>query len=249
MKLNLAYILYPLFLLAIVLISNEAFCQTTISGTVYDSSKLYVVPGVKVFSSSGNITETDSLGNYKIAVSTVDSIRFFYKDKYTVKFPLNNIDNYNSFDISLRVHVDGKYKLLKKVTVFSNSYLQDSLENRAAYSAIFGDTKPTFQSSHEVGGPAGIDLNSLIGIFQFKKNKHRLAFRNRLIMQEQDRYVDYRFSSKTVSRITGLEGEGLLQYKKLYRPSYDFVSQSSLTQFYRYILNTSYQFKKIMGIE
>ena len=231
------------------LLASNSFGQITISGTVYDSSKLYVIPGVNVYSTSGSSTITDSLGAYHINVSEADSLSFFYKGKSTVKFPVIKMNNYTAFDISLRVRVYEKYKLLQGVTVFSNTYQRDSLENRLSYSKIFDREKPTIRSTYEPGGPAGFDLDELIGIFQFKKNKQNLAFQRRLVEDEQDRYVDYRFDSKTITRITGLHGDTLLKYKKLYRPSYFFVTTSTIAEFYEYILNTSYAFKKQEGIE
>lgn len=240
--------LIGLFLLQALLAKNT-FAQIIISGTVYDSTKLYAVPSVDVFSTSGSSTITDSTGTYHINVAETDSISFFYKGKYTLKFPVKKISNYSAFDISLRVRVNEKYKLLKGITVFSDTYRQDSLENRTGYSKIFGRENPTIRSNYEPGGPAGFDLDELIGIFQFKKNKQNLAFQKRLVDEEQERYIDYRFSSKTISRITGLTGDTLLNYKKLYRPSYYFVVNSTLTEFYQYILNTSYAFKKQEGIE
>jgi hypothetical protein len=240
--------LIGLFLLQALLAKNT-FAQIIISGTVYDSTKLYAVPSVDVFSTSGSSTITDSTGTYHINVAETDSISFFYKGKYTLKFPVKKISNYSAFDISLRVRVNEKYKLLKGITVFSDTYRQDSLENRTGYSKIFGRENPTIRSNYEPGGPAGFDLDELIGIFQFKKNKQNLAFQKRLVDEEQERYIDYRFSSKTISRITGLTGDTLLNYKKLYRPSYYFAVNSTLTEFYQYILNTSYAFKKQEGIE
>ncbi len=223
--------------------------QIIISGTVYDSTKLYVVPNVKVSSTSGLVTATDSLGAYHINASKADSLSFFYRGKSTVKFPVETIGNYNSFDISLRVRVNDKYKLLKGVTVFSNTYHRDSLENRMSYAKIFDFEKPGISSNYESGGTAGLDLDQLIGIFQFKKNKQNLAFQKRLVNEEEDRYVDYRFSSKVIGRITGLSGDTLTKYKKIYRPSYQFVVSTTLAQFYQYILNTSYSFKREEGIQ
>ncbi|MEO8110539.1 MAG: carboxypeptidase-like regulatory domain-containing protein [Ginsengibacter sp.] len=240
------------FFLAFLL---QAFCipdvkaQITISGTVYDSTKLYVVPNVNVSSTSGLVATTDSLGAYHINVSKGDSVSFFYRGKSTVKFPVETINNYNSFDISLRVRINDKYKLLKGVTVFANTYHRDSLENRMSYSKIFDFDKPGISSNYEPGAAAGLDLDQLIGMFQFRKNKQNLAFQKRLVDQEQDHYVDYRFSSKVINRITGLHGDTLTKYKTLYRPSYYFVVSSTLAEFYEYILNTSYSFKREEGIE
>lgn len=157
--------------------------------------------------------------------------------------------DYTAFDISLRIKVKQKYKLLSPVTVFSDSYRRDSIENRDEYAKIFGSEKPGIHSDYEPGGPAGLDLDALIGMFQRRKNQENLAFKNRLIQQEQDNYVDYRFSSKTISRITGLKGDDLNKYKKFYRPTYFFVVNSTLAEFYEYILNTSYSFKKQEGIK
>ena len=86
-------------------------------------------------------------------------------------------------------------------------------------------------------------------MFQFRKNKQHLAFQRRLVDQEQDKYVDYRFNSKLIKRIAGLSGDTLSRYKELYRPSYTFVISSTLAQFYQYILNTSYAFKREQGIQ
>lgn len=242
---------YYLFLvLSIQVLSASNACgQIIISGTVYDSTKLYVVPGVSVSSTSGLRTTSDSLGAYHINVSEGDSISFFYKGKSTYKFPVNTINNYNDFDISLRVRIDAKYKLLQGITVYSNTYHSDSAENRMEYSKIFDYEKPGIRSSFETGGPAGLDLDALIGMFNYRKKRENLAFQKRLIEQEQDRYVDYRFSAKVIRRITGLSGDTLERYKKLYRPSYDFVATSTLAQFYQYMLNTSYAFKKEEGIQ
>lgn len=239
------------FLLCVLTVFFKATgnSQIIISGTVYDSTKLYVVPFVNVYSTSGASAITDSLGAYHIRVSENDSLNFFFRGKYTVKFPVKEIKNYTAFDISLRVRVNEKYKLLQGITVFSNSYQRDSVENRENYSRIFGSEKPTIRSTYEPGGAAGVDLDALIGIFQFRKNKQNLAFQKRLVLDEQDRYVDYRFSPKTIARITGLRGDTLNRYIKMYRPDYAFVVNSNLTQFYEYILNTSYAFKKENGIQ
>lgn len=226
------------------MLSPSVSAQVTVSGNVYDVSKLYAVPDVQVSSTSGSSDMTDSTGSYQINVSTNDSIIFTYNGKSTMKFPVKDIKNYSAFDISIHAKVKEKYKLLDPVTVFTDSYKFDSLENREEYAKIFGDEKPGIHSTYDPGGAAGLDLDALIGMFQFRKNKEQLAFKNRLLQEEEDRYVDYKFSSKTITRITGLTGDSLETYKKMYRPNYYFVVSSTLAQFYEYILNTSYAFKR-----
>jgi len=176
-------------------------------------------------------------------------LSFFYRGKSTVKFPVKTIANYNAFDISLRVRVNAKYKLLQGVTIFADAYHRDSAENRLEYAKIFNFEKPGISSTYTPGEPAGLNLDDLIGMFSFRKKKENIAFQKRLIEDEQDRYVNYRFNSKIINRITGLSGDTLVKYKKIYRPSYEFVVGSSLTQFYEYILQTSYEFKREEGIK
>jgi len=117
------------------------------------------------------------------------------------------------------------------------------------YAKIFNFEKPGIRSTFEPGEAAGLDLDELINMFNFRKKKQNLAFQKRLVEDEQERYVNYRFSSKVIHRITGLSGDTLAMYKKLYTPSYMFVVSSTLAQFYEYILNTSYAFKKQEGIQ
>lgn len=248
MKRNLLKPFLPASLFLVLCVTKVAG-QIIISGTVYDSSKLYVVPGVNVASTSGVLATTDSLGAYHINVSENDSLSFFYKGKSTVKFPVKTIGNYTSFDISLRIRVNAKYKLLQGVTVFADTYHRDSTQNRIEYAKIFNLEKPTLRSTYNPGEPPGLDIDELINMFHFRKNKQNLAFQKRMVEDEEDRYVDYRFNSKIIHRITGLGGDTLIKYKKLYRPSYSFVVSGTLAQFYEYLLNTSYAFKKEEGIQ
>ncbi|CAN5231610.1 hypothetical protein BH20BAC1_BH20BAC1_27740 [soil metagenome] len=242
------FFFYTLFLF-LILAPALSFAQATISGTVFDSTKLYVVPNVTVVSTSGQVTKTDSLGAYHIIANNNDSLSFVYNGKSTVQFPVKTITSPDAFNISLRIRIKDKYKLLKGVTVYANSYRQDSLENRIEYSNVFNRDRPGIQSSYDPGGAAGLDLDALIGIFQFRKNKQSLAFQRRLLEEEQEKFVNYRFNSFLIKRITGLSGDTLVKYKSIYRPSYDFVISSTLTQFYQYILNTSYAFKREQGLD
>jgi len=75
-----------------------------------------------------------------------------------------------------------------------------------------------------------------------------LLLQERLEDQEKDNYVNYRFNSLLIKRMTGLDGVMLEKYKKLYRPTYQFVTSAPILDFYQYIINTSKQFKEREGI-
>lgn len=218
--------------------------QLTIMGTVYDSTKLIPVKDVRVLSTSGTRAITDSNGHYEIACHEKDSLTFFYSDKATAKFAVYQVQNPGSFDISLHIRVKSPYKLLKEVRVFTRSYRQDSLENRERFSSIFNHSSGGISPSvNPTTGVAGLDLNELINLFRFRRNRQMQKMQERLMEQEQENYINYRFSKATVRRITRLEGDDLEQFMRDYRPDFNFTSQSSTVDFYQYILNASYHFR------
>jgi hypothetical protein len=223
--------------------ATRSGAQQVLSGTVYDSSKKNLVEDVRVESTGGNFTITDSMGRYKIAVKENDSVSFVYKNKPTQKFSVKDISDPTHFDNSLRITVKGKYTTLKEVVVFARSYREDSLENRRTYSDVYDYRKPTIRTGVSPDGVAGADLDEIINMFRFKRNKRLKAFQARLEKQEQEKYVSYRFNKTFVRRITQLEGAQLDSFMVRYVPSYEFASQADEVSFNKYILNASYRFR------
>ena len=206
-----------------------------------------MIDGVRVVSTGGLFSITDSLGRYSLPVNDKDSVTFIYSNKTTQKFIVKDIPDPAHFNISLHVRVKGKYTLLKEVVVRTRSYRQDSLENRMDYADIFNFQKPGLSTSILPGGGVGANLDELINIFRFKRNKRLKAFQTRLEQQEEEKYVNYRFSKYVVRRITQLQGADLDNFMILYRPSYEFVVAASEQEFDQYLLNCSYSYKHAAG--
>lgn len=204
-----------------------------VSGRVYDTSKLYVVPNVKVFSTSGTETMTDSMGYYKLMVNPSDSIYFNFNNKNSVKYPVLAMKDNEAFDIAIPVKVNSKYKVLQEVTIFTDTYREDSLINRLEYSSLFDPPQED-----------NINVSAIVGLFKFRKNKTRKLTQQRLLEQEQEAYIDYKFSPKLITRITGLKGEELKEYRRIYRPSYEFIVLSSEVQYYQYIIDSAKEFER-----
>ena len=217
--------------------------QLTVSGTVFDSSKRNYVENVRVESSSGKFAQTDSMGRYKINVTEKDSLTFIYQNKPTQKFLVKDISNLTQFDISLGITVKGGYSTLKEVVVFARSYREDSMENRQVYGDVYNYAKPTIRTSVSPSGAVGADVNEIINMFRFKRNRQLKAFQARLELQEQDKFVSYRFNKNFVRRITQLQGAELDTFMVKYLPTYEFASTADEVTFNKYILNSSYTFK------
>jgi len=187
---------------------------------VYDSSRNFYLSYVTVQSTNGKIAVSDQQGNYEISVGENDSIWFSYLNKPTMKYPVLTIKTPLQFDISLRVPVD----MLKEVKVKTRNYKQDSVQNRIDYAKAFDWHKPKIRavSPSGPGATAGFDLNEIIRLFQFRKNKSWASFQKRLEEQEREKFIDYRFNKALVLRLTGLNGTARDSFMIRCRPTYEF---------------------------
>lgn len=235
-----------LFTVCFLLAGHSLWAQLVLSGQVLDSSRINPVEGVRVVSTGGLFTVTDSIGRYSLRVKNTDSVTFLYRNKPTLQFAVSTIPDPSHFNISLLITVKGKYSTLKEVIVYGKSYRQDSLENRQTYADVFDYRKPGIRTGVSPDGVAGMDVNEIINMFRFKRNKRLRAFQLRLEGQEQEKYINYRFNKTTVRRITGLEGAQLDSFMARYRPDYEFVSRADEVAFNQYVLNASYRFKMEM---
>jgi len=196
-------------------------------------SKTIPLPSVSVLSSGGMGTVTDSLGYYTILVNETDSIWFSYLNKPTPKFAVAAINKFNGFDISLHVPITE----LKEVRVIPRNYKRDSIQNRLDYAKAFDFHKPGISLSNPSSGSfgVGLDLDAFINMFNFRKNRRMAHFQQRLIQEEQDKFIDHRFTKPLVRKITRLTGAEQDDFMKKYRPSLDFTRNATDYEFAEYI--------------
>ncbi|MBD0365527.1 MAG: hypothetical protein ICV51_05485 [Flavisolibacter sp.] len=224
-----------------VCLIHKAQAQYKVQGTVYDSSHRYPIEAVTVQTTSGKGTYTDANGFYKIDVGLKDSIWFSYLGKPTVKFPVLKIPDVTQFNIALQL----PSSVMKEIKIIQRNYKLDSLQNRKDYAKVFDYRKPNMETMTSIGPMgAGVDLDELIRLFQFRKNKNMLRFQERLLQQEQDKYIDHRFSKSLVHRLTGLDGEELEAFMQQYRPTYDMLMYTNEYSFQLYIKKAYEEYKQ-----
>ena len=196
---------------------------------------------VSVQSTGGKGAITNDKGYYEIEVGEQDSVWFSYLDKPTRKYPVLKIYDVTRFDIALQT-----YNVLDEVTIRKKSYRLDSLQNRKDYAKIFDFRRPNLEGMTSIGPMgAGIDIGELIRLFQFRRNRATEKFQERLLQQERDKYVDFKFNRGLVKRLTGLiDGEELEVFMITYRPPYELIILGSDYQFQAYIRNSFEEFKK-----
>jgi hypothetical protein len=218
--------------------------QVTLHGTVYNMYRTAPLDRVSVISTSGRGTTTDSAGYYQITVPYDDSIYFSYLGRATVKYPVKDLNTLNSFDIALHVEPTE----LKAANVMPHSYREDSLQNRKDYEKYFDFKKPnpfTLNGANSgLGMGAGFDLDQIIRYFQFDRTKRLLAFKNRLVEDEQDKYIDHRFNPSMVLRVTHLQGDELDSFMAKYRPSYEFCKRATDYDLYDYVKLAFQEYQK-----
>ena len=236
---RLRYII--LLLLSFLLFNADLDAQLyKVRGTVYDSSQHYPLEAVSVISTSGRGTVTNSEGNYEIDVAATDSIFFSYLGKPTMKFPILTIQNILQFNISLHVSIP----TLKEVKIRPRNYRQDSIQNREDYAKVFNYQKPKLKTvTPQYGAGVGFDLDEIVNMFRFKRNRSIANFQKRLLQQEEDKFIDFRFSKSLVRRLTLLTRNELDSFMRLYRPSYTFTKFANDYDFQAYIKQAHLRFE------
>jgi hypothetical protein len=228
-------------LLLVLLGSAPSYGQYKIRGVVYDSTRTNPVELVTVLTTAGRGTVTNSNGEYEIEVSEKDSIWFSYLNKPTVKFPVLKIATPLRFDISLQVNVP----VLREVKVRQRNYKQDSIQNREDYAKVFNYRRPGLRTvTPQYGVGAGFDFDEIINAFRFRRNKSMLSFQQRLLAQEQDKFVEHRFNKALVRRLTLLTDNALDSFMMIYRPSYEFTMLAGDYDFQKWIKDAADRFRK-----
>nr|WP_262898100.1 carboxypeptidase-like regulatory domain-containing protein [Niastella soli] len=237
-----------LFLLVFGSLTGFSQLQVQVKGKVFDMTQQVPLVSVSVISTGGTGTMTDSLGRYTIYVKESDSISFSYLGKGTPKYPVSAIPNQQNFEISLHVNVTE----LKPIMVKQRNYHLDSIANRQEYAKAFNYKKPGLGIVHPntQNAAVGVDLDQLVDVFNFKKNRRMAAFRDRLVEEEKEKYIDHRFSRALVIRLTQLRGAELDTFMVRYRPDLvlvetatDYELQSYIKQCYEKYM----KWKEVMG--
>jgi hypothetical protein len=227
------YVSRILYVLVALASYQQLSAQVEVKGTVYDKTRYFAMQGVSVMGTSGAGTATDSLGRYTIRLPATDSIYFSYLGKHTAKFPVKGVMPGFPMDISLAVTIDS----LPLVVVRPKVHRYDSAANREEYRKVF-DFEPDYFT-----GNGGISLDALLS---GKKNRQMLALQRRLIEEEHDKYVDYRFNRTLVRKITGLQRPALDTFMRIYRPTYEFILNCENDyEFYKYIKDCGLYFTRI----
>lgn len=125
---------------------------------------------------------------------------------------------------------------LKEITVVTKrNYKLDSINLRKEYAAIFNAKKvkigdvftrkdPNYKSTFPGMNPnstsslVGVDLLKVVALLGNNRSRET-KLKSTLLQAENDTYIDRVFTKEIIIEITGLQGDSLVNFMNLYRPS------------------------------
>ena len=227
-----------LFFACVLIRINAAYTQTRLTGKVLDKWYDRVIMAATIKNISQNKTaQSDMGGNYRIPAAAGDVLSFSSAGYITDTIVVMS----NMLTAPFNVFLNRNIIELEKVEIGRlNRYQADSISRREEFNDVL-----TKRNTRLLGGKGntptdgvGITL-SPVSYFS-KKERNERRFKKMFERQEEELYIDYRFSFEYVSGITGLRGDSLRSFMLRYRPGYAFCRRSGNADMLLYI-NDSYR--------
>ncbi len=196
--------------------------QGQVAGKVTKSGTNEILVGATISNQSNHSNNISDIGgNYRIKATEGDTLIFSSAGYKVDTVIIKTID----LVLGLYISLAPNYVALPTVVVNENAYQADSIKRREEYSFILDKKHPVkLINEKRLGDAPGLNF-SPIGFFSTReKQKRRL--RKRLIQEEEDYYIDYKFSAEKVSQLSGLKADSLKKFIRLYRPVYDFCRKT-----------------------
>jgi hypothetical protein len=220
--------------------SSGGFAQQKLTGKIIKKESAEVLTGVNVVNlTMKRYTTSDTSGVYTIPASPGDTIVFssagYLPDTAHVALYMLS-ENY-------LVPLIPRITALPSVEVEEmGKYQADSLQRREDYGFLLDKKHPIklMNEKRAADGP-GFSFSPLGFFSNREKQKRRL--KERLEQEEEDYYIDYKFSVSRVSLLTGLKGDSLRIFMMHYRPSYEFCRSANNQDMFLYINDKLVLFK------
>jgi len=227
-------------LVCFCLFFSVADAQQKLHGKIYNEKGDELLVAVTVRNISNRQFEVSDLGgNYMIKAKEGDTLVFsssnYFPDTVFVSFFMLNAGK----DVSMQP----KEKVLAPVTVRNlNAYQVDSIDRHDYYESYYNDPNRTVVNKNGPPNALGITISPITYFSTEEKQKRKL--RERLSYDEQQYYIDYKFSEVEIINLTHLQGDSLKQFMERFRPSYKFCRKSTPESMQQYILDSQKQFMK-----
>jgi len=214
------------FIVFILLLISASSNAQILEGSIIDNEDKTAIPSVAVINKNRSIiVYSDSNGYYKIHVSTGDSILF----SHTAYKPVIELIPFSLGNQFKTILMDPKVYGLKQATITAKTkYQQDSMAKYQTYEHVMNKTQPKVGIA---AGPSSLDMNGPVSFLADKisgNSKRAKKFKDDFKTDEQQEYIDTRYTPALVSSLTGIKDEdSLAHFMNTYPMEYQFARQAS----------------------
>lgn len=219
----------------------------TISGVVTDKTTGIRLTGAWLTTTKGSAL-SGLQGEFTINIKNAsDTIKVTMQGYKVYKQAINL-----AADVYLTIALEPHVIELNEVSITGKrNRVKDSLNTRRMFAKDFNSHRPTLSdifSTARGDGPlaiAGITISpsQLITALTYKHTK-AYKFKRVLIRDEQMKYVDSRFTTDLVTKLTHLQSDSLQDFIDQYRPSIDQVKKMTDYEMINYIKESSVKFRE-----
>lgn len=220
-----------------------AAAQQEFGGKIFKQGSNEVLHSVSIENRSRHhYNLSDQGGNFRIQAAAGDTL-FFSSAGYQSDTLVLRADMFTG---EYRVYLEPKVVALPSFRVGGlSNYQLDSMERRRDYDWVYSRSgnSPLINNKRQ-GDGVGMSMN-----LRTKSTQDRQIekLKKRLVQEEEDYYIDSRFTREYVSRLTHLQGDSLQQFMVKYRPPYQFCRLATNTDILLWINDSIKKFRKREG--
>lgn len=225
-----------MFVSLTISVSSSAQKRTMVYGLVLDSLKYTPIKNASVLNTNSNkTTTTNDRGIFGIPAA-INDVLFVTANGYhfdTLRYSMLMHD-------TLFVYMNTLADVLPGVTVTAKGYTKyqlDSISRRDEFLAAAGGEKKPVANNATSGAGIGFDLDLLLS----KKERDKRKAYKQFDAHEKEMYINSRFSPQIVHNYTGLTGDTLNRFMRLYKPGYEWLRSHQSDEDIIYYLNDKLQ--------
>jgi len=173
---------------------------------------------------------SDLGGNYRITARPGDTLIFssagYHPDTLLITPSMLNTET--------TIYLAENVVAMPSIKVTESNYQKDSIQRREEYAWLLNKKHPVkLWNEKRAGDAPGLNF-SPIGYYS-KEEVRKRRLKKRLLQQEEDYYIDSKFSRARVAALTGLKGDSLNQFLIRYRPGYKWCRSANAEDILLYI--------------
>lgn len=219
---------FPLLVVTLICSLHQmVYAQNDMQGKILDHNTKLPVKDVQVLNvHTGDVMVCDEEGVFKMSVTGGNLVEF-RKDGYKiirVRVPEGKLPSY--FKVIMQ---EAGTEVVDYV--YARGAAPDYKTDSMRYRRIYGSTL-------DVPKLTGLDVIRHPFSAMSKKNQQIWAFQDEYKWYQEQKYIDYTFNEDLINKVTGLGGDSLQSYMRMFRPTYKYLRSMNEYAYLNYIKTT-----------